>query len=136
MRWRHALRFAPWAIAFLRAGSPERLSAIAPILYRVHASRWIGDRGHERVAEVVAGETTDLKLQLDDHLPARLRGTVLDPFGHTAERRMERTLIDDYEALHAAIESFCPDTSGEGPAAPAELKDFYVNDRRCFFWWD
>jgi indolepyruvate ferredoxin oxidoreductase len=28
----------------------------------------------------------------------RLRGSMLDPFGHTAERRMERQLIDDYEA--------------------------------------
>ena len=29
----------------------------------------------------------------------RLRGTPLDPFGRTAERRTERRLIDDYEAL-------------------------------------
>ncbi|NRF67390.1 indolepyruvate ferredoxin oxidoreductase family protein [Aquincola sp. S2] len=29
----------------------------------------------------------------------RLRGTLLDPFGHTAERRLERQLIADYEAL-------------------------------------
>ncbi|WP_284614897.1 indolepyruvate ferredoxin oxidoreductase family protein [Aquabacterium humicola] len=29
----------------------------------------------------------------------RLRGTALDPFGHTAERRLERQLIADYEAL-------------------------------------
>ena len=29
----------------------------------------------------------------------RLRGTPLDPFGRTAERRTERKLIDDYEAL-------------------------------------
>ncbi|HEV8261606.1 MAG TPA: indolepyruvate ferredoxin oxidoreductase family protein [Burkholderiales bacterium] len=28
-----------------------------------------------------------------------LRGSRLDPFGHTAERRMERRLIDEYEAL-------------------------------------
>jgi indolepyruvate ferredoxin oxidoreductase len=28
-----------------------------------------------------------------------LRGTPLDPFGHTAERRLERQLITDYEAL-------------------------------------
>jgi len=28
-----------------------------------------------------------------------LRGTVFDPFGHTAERRNERRLIDDYRAL-------------------------------------
>ena len=29
----------------------------------------------------------------------RIRGTPLDPFGYTAERRMERALIRDYEAL-------------------------------------
>jgi indolepyruvate ferredoxin oxidoreductase len=29
----------------------------------------------------------------------RLRGTKLDPFSYTRERRMERRLIDDYEAL-------------------------------------
>ena len=29
----------------------------------------------------------------------RLRGTALDPFGRTAERRMERQLLRDYETL-------------------------------------
>ncbi|MDY6947067.1 MAG: DUF6537 domain-containing protein [Pseudomonadota bacterium] len=33
----------------------------------------------------------------------RLRGTVFDPFGHTAERRMERALIAEYEALVEAL---------------------------------
>jgi indolepyruvate ferredoxin oxidoreductase len=32
-----------------------------------------------------------------------LRGTMFDPFGHTAERRMERRLIADYEALVATL---------------------------------
>ncbi|MEQ1879691.1 MAG: indolepyruvate ferredoxin oxidoreductase family protein [Burkholderiales bacterium] len=32
-----------------------------------------------------------------------LRGSALDPFGHTTERKMERTLIRDYEALLAEI---------------------------------
>ena len=30
-----------------------------------------------------------------------LRGTALDPFGHSAERRIERKLIADYEAMLA-----------------------------------
>jgi indolepyruvate ferredoxin oxidoreductase len=33
----------------------------------------------------------------------RLRGTLLDPFGWTAERRLERRLIRDYEALLDAL---------------------------------
>jgi indolepyruvate ferredoxin oxidoreductase len=32
-----------------------------------------------------------------------LRGTVLDPFGHTAERKAERRLIAEYESLVAAV---------------------------------
>ena len=32
-----------------------------------------------------------------------LRGTVLDPFGYTAERRWERTLLADYEKLVGTI---------------------------------
>jgi len=32
-----------------------------------------------------------------------LRGTALDPFGYTAERRTERALIADYEAMLAEI---------------------------------
>jgi indolepyruvate ferredoxin oxidoreductase len=32
-----------------------------------------------------------------------LRGTAFDPFGYTAERRTERQLIADYEALLAEI---------------------------------
>jgi indolepyruvate ferredoxin oxidoreductase len=33
----------------------------------------------------------------------RLRGTAFDPFGYTAERRMERRLIEDYRALVGAL---------------------------------
>ncbi len=33
----------------------------------------------------------------------RLRGSLLDPFGHTRERRMERRLLKDYEAALATI---------------------------------
>jgi indolepyruvate ferredoxin oxidoreductase len=32
-----------------------------------------------------------------------LRGGLLDPFGHTAERRMERRLIEDYERTVDAL---------------------------------
>jgi indolepyruvate ferredoxin oxidoreductase len=32
-----------------------------------------------------------------------LRGTALDPFGHTAERRMERQLVADYAATIEAL---------------------------------
>jgi indolepyruvate ferredoxin oxidoreductase len=33
----------------------------------------------------------------------RLRGTPFDPFGYTAERRLERRLIEDYRALIGGI---------------------------------
>ncbi len=33
----------------------------------------------------------------------RLRGTPFDPFGRTAERRMERALIGEFEALLADV---------------------------------
>jgi indolepyruvate ferredoxin oxidoreductase len=40
-----------------------------------------------------------------------LRGTVLDPFGHTAERRTERRLADEYERdLGAAVATLSPDS--------------------------
>ena len=35
----------------------------------------------------------------------RLRGTRFDPFGRTAERRMERRLIADYESLMRELAS-------------------------------
>ncbi|MGO4908657.1 indolepyruvate ferredoxin oxidoreductase family protein [Pseudorhodobacter sp. W20_MBD10_FR17] len=42
-----------------------------------------------------------------------LRGTAFDPFGHTAERRMERDLIAQYEADMAdIIASYTPDKHG------------------------
>ncbi len=40
----------------------------------------------------------------------RLRGTAVDPFGRTAERRMERELIDEYESLVDELVAGC--TSG------------------------
>jgi indolepyruvate ferredoxin oxidoreductase len=42
-----------------------------------------------------------------------LRGTLLDPFGHTEERKMERRLIDDYEALvRTTVALLTPDNHG------------------------
>jgi indolepyruvate ferredoxin oxidoreductase len=32
-----------------------------------------------------------------------LRGTAFDPFGYTAERRMERRLVEDYRALVSGV---------------------------------
>jgi indolepyruvate ferredoxin oxidoreductase len=40
----------------------------------------------------------------------RLRGTALDPFGRSAERRMERRLIAEYEAL---LERLCVGLTAE-----------------------
>ena len=42
-----------------------------------------------------------------------LRGTAFDPFGHTAERRMERRLISDYEGLvESALQRLTPENHG------------------------
>ncbi|WP_323119684.1 indolepyruvate ferredoxin oxidoreductase family protein [Burkholderia alba] len=50
-----------------------------------------------------------------------LRGTRLDPFGGTVERRMERALADDYEAtLRGALAALSPDNA-EQVAQLAEL---------------
>jgi indolepyruvate ferredoxin oxidoreductase len=41
----------------------------------------------------------------------RLRGTALDPFGHTAVRRLERRLPDEYDrSVARALEHLSPDT--------------------------
>ena len=47
-----------------------------------------------------------------------LRGTWLDPFGRTAERRLERRLIADYEAL---IEELLAGLTAENHATAVEL---------------
>ena len=50
-----------------------------------------------------------------------LRGTFLDPFGRTAERRMERALIVEYEQdMHEALAAVRPDTQ-DAVAALARL---------------
>ena len=39
-----------------------------------------------------------------------LRGTAFDPFGHTQERRTERKLIEDYQAMLAKVlDTLTPD---------------------------
>ncbi len=47
-----------------------------------------------------------------------LRGTALDPFGRTAERRMERQLIADYRAV---IETLLPDVNAANVTKAVEL---------------
>ena len=58
----------------------------------------------------------------------RLRGTALDPFGYTAERRMERALIARYEATVAEIaERLSAErlaTAVELAALPQEIRGF------------
>ncbi|UUX97555.1 indolepyruvate ferredoxin oxidoreductase family protein [Aquabacterium sp. J223] len=48
----------------------------------------------------------------------RLRGTALDPFGHTAERREERALIDEYRD---DIESLLPHLTADNHALAVDL---------------
>jgi indolepyruvate ferredoxin oxidoreductase len=44
----------------------------------------------------------------------RLRGTALDPFGHTALRRLERALVDEHRELtRAALARLTPETQDE-----------------------
>jgi len=50
-----------------------------------------------------------------------LRGTPLDPFGHSAERRMERKLIAEYEADIGALIADFPDDHADIARALAEL---------------
>ena len=51
----------------------------------------------------------------------RLRGTPLDPFGRTAERRMERALIRQYEADMAEVLPKCDAATRDAVIALAEL---------------
>ena len=48
----------------------------------------------------------------------RLRGTALDIFGYTADRRLERRLIDEYETM---LESILPSLSPENLQTATEL---------------
>ena len=51
----------------------------------------------------------------------RLRGTPFDPFGYSAERKMERALIREYEADLAELERLLTPDNLEAAAALAEL---------------
>jgi indolepyruvate ferredoxin oxidoreductase len=64
----------------------------------------------------------------------RLRGTALDLFGHTKERRLERRMIADYEALLDEIaERLSPATHATGVALaslPLEVRGFgHIKER-------
>ncbi|HVL59395.1 MAG TPA: indolepyruvate ferredoxin oxidoreductase family protein [Burkholderiaceae bacterium] len=48
----------------------------------------------------------------------RLRGTALDPFGHTAERKLERQLIAEYEAM---IDALLPGLDSQRLALAAQI---------------
>ncbi|HVG47120.1 MAG TPA: DUF6537 domain-containing protein [Rubellimicrobium sp.] len=50
-----------------------------------------------------------------------LRGTALDPFGHTAERRAERALIPDYEADVAKVRAILDDRTATKALALLDL---------------
>ena len=58
----------------------------------------------------------------------RLRGTPFDPFGRTAERRMERALIDQYEAdMRMVFADLTPDRMDPALALarlPTEIRGF------------
>jgi indolepyruvate ferredoxin oxidoreductase len=63
-----------------------------------------------------------------------LRGTPLDPFGRTAERRLERQLISDYEALLKRVASGLRadnrDAAEQLLAAPEKMRGFgHVKDQ-------
>ena len=58
----------------------------------------------------------------------RLRGTILDPFGHTAERRMERELISWYERkIDAALDRLTRDNHAglaDALALPMQIRGY------------
>jgi indolepyruvate ferredoxin oxidoreductase len=68
------------------------------------------------------------------HRFKRLRGTPLDVFGYTAERRMERRLIADYEALLGEFEASLTPANYQAALAlallPAKMRGFgHVKER-------
>jgi indolepyruvate ferredoxin oxidoreductase len=64
----------------------------------------------------------------------RLRGTPFDPFGYSAERRLERRLIAEYEAvLEEALQQLTPanhDLAVELARLPEQIRGFgHVKER-------
>jgi len=57
-----------------------------------------------------------------------LRGTILDPFGRTDERRMERALIDEYEArmrgIAVALTPSNHKIAVEAASLPAQIRGY------------
>ena len=53
----------------------------------------------------------------------RLRGTIADPFGHTAERRLERRLISEYEAVIGKVLSFLGEANFDAALEIASLPE-------------
>ena len=65
-----------------------------------------------------------------------LRGSVFDPFGHTAERRMERALVDEYEQRMLEVASrLSPENHAiavEIASVPATIRGFgHVKERNA-----
>ncbi|MGV6810677.1 MAG: indolepyruvate ferredoxin oxidoreductase family protein [Brevirhabdus sp.] len=55
----------------------------------------------------------------------RLRGTLFDPFGYTAERRAERALIAQYERdMEAVLEAGASEAAGELARLPLRIRGF------------
>jgi indolepyruvate ferredoxin oxidoreductase len=64
----------------------------------------------------------------------RLRGTAFDPFGYSAERRLERRLIAEYESvIEEALAALGPenyDTAAELARLPEQIRGFgHVKER-------
>ncbi|KAB7614510.1 indolepyruvate ferredoxin oxidoreductase family protein [Amylibacter sp. SFDW26] len=53
-----------------------------------------------------------------------LRGTALDPFGYTAERKMERALVEEYKETVAGLDALDPETAQKLAELPNNIRGF------------